>query len=186
MGFFRKMMGRRGQPPEQPGGEGRKGDGKARTDCTISMVDFMKEHQYIISLGLASEPRDINAKNWYRIVAANPKLVRPGNLLRLKNPRLICGGKLEGLGCDGVIQVTNPLLPSPDGSLQLNMKGVLDAPSKCRAVCSCGSSYLLSADATQGRPGEAYLMVTTVDYPAARRLALRPFFETDGVDIVGS
>lgn len=186
MGFLSKIMGHRGQLSEQPGGEGRQIGGKAKTDCIITMVDYMKEHQYIISLGLAREPRDINIMNWYRIVADDPKLVRPGNLLRLKNPCIICDGKIEGLGCAGVIQVVNPLLPSTDGHLLLNMKGVLDAPSKCIAVCSCGSSYLLYADATNCKPGEAYLVVTTTQYPEARRLALRPFFETDGVEIIKS
>jgi HEAT repeat protein len=152
-------------------------------NLTISMIDFFKEAEYIIKLGLASSKRDINTINWYRIIAKNKSVIKPKNSLLLRNARIICDGKIYGL-CEGTVKVTNPLQPSPDGHLLLQMNGPLDAPSKCSVSCSCGTSFIVYADATVGEPKECYLRIDTVHQAAGAKLPIRPFFETDGIDIV--
>lgn len=150
----------------------------------FSMVDFFKEHEYIIKLGLARSPRDVNTMNFYRIRAKDRRLIKPKNVLRLRNARVICDGKLQGLGCDGTVKVTHPIQPSPDGHLLLNMAGPLDALSKCPVTCSCGTAFLIYADATVGKPDECYLSIATTQKSEKARLEIRPFFEIDGVDIL--
>lgn len=39
------------------------------TNCTLKEVDFYEEHRYIVSLGLARTPRDVNTKRFYRLTA---------------------------------------------------------------------------------------------------------------------
>jgi hypothetical protein len=150
---------------------------------TIAMVDFFKEAEHIINLGLASSKQDINTINWYRIVAEDSSVMMPSNIMLCRNARIICDGKIYGL-CEGVVKVTHPLKPSPDGHLLMQMKGPLDALSKCPAACSCGTSFMIYADATVGESNECYLRIDTVHQAAGAKFPIRPFFETDGVDIV--
>ncbi|MBN2415458.1 hypothetical protein JXO52_06435 [bacterium] len=152
-------------------------------DCAMTMVDFYKEADYIISLGLARAKPDINTINWYRITGKVPDAANPAHRLQLRSARIICDGKMYGL-CEGRVTVTNPLQPSEDGHLLLGMKGPLDALSKCTVSCTCGTAFMVCADATVGRPEECYLRIETLRQPPEAKFSIRPFFETAGVDII--
>ena len=155
-------------------------------NLAFSMVDFFKEHEYIIKLGLANSPSDVNTKKFYRIVANDPSIIKPDNTLQLRNARVICDGKLQGLGCDGVVAVTHPLLPSPDDHLLLKMNGSQDELSTCSVTCTCGTAFYIYANATVGNPDECYLAIVTTSQPETARFAITPFFEIDRVDILGT
>lgn len=147
---------------------------------SMSMVDFFKEHDHIIKLKLARDKTDINTINWYRIEAQNSRHIKPQNGLMFTNARIICDGKIHKLGCNGIVQVTNQFLPSPEGHLLLKLKGVLDITSKCMATCTCGTSFLMYADAPRG---ECYLTIATTQQKETL-IPIRPFFEADRVSVV--
>jgi len=170
MGFLRNLFGKEKETVLEK-------------NLTISMIDFFKEAEYIIKLGLARSKPDINTINWYRIIAKDQSVIKPENSLLLRNARIRCDGKIYGL-CEGTVKVTHPLQPSPDGHLLLQMKGPLDALSKCPVSCSCGTSFMVYADATVGQPNECYLRIDTVCQAEGAKFEIRPFLETDGVDIV--
>ena len=121
---------------------------------------------------------------FYRITAQDRKVIKPKNSLRVRNARVICDGKLQNLGCDGVVPVTHPLQPSPEGDLILKMGGPLDALSKCPAICTCGTSFMVYADAAPGEKDVCYLIVVTTSQPESAQFDITPFFEIDGVDII--
>jgi hypothetical protein len=150
----------------------------------FEMVDFYKEHQQLIRLGFARSPRDVETTKVYRITTRGSGVLTSDNGLVVRGARVICDGKLMGLGCSGVVPVVHGLLPSSDGHLRLQLKGVLDALSKWTVSCTCGTQFLVYADATVGSADEAYLVVVTTQQPSEARLAITPFFETDGVDVV--
>lgn len=148
------------------------------------MVDFFKEHKYLIKLGLASSPKDVNTMKFYQITAQDRKVIKPKNSLRFQNARVICDGKLQNLGCDGVVAVTHPLQPSPEGDFILKMGGPLDALSKSNVVCTCGTAFMVYADASVGEKDVCYLTVVTLSQPESAKFEITPFFETDAVDVI--
>lgn len=155
-------------------------------NLAFSMVDFFKEHEYIIKIGLASSPRDVNTMKFYRITANNRKVIKPKNSLRFRNARVICDGKLHGLGCDGVVPINHPLQPSPEGYFILKMNGPLDALSTCPVTCTCGTAFKVYATAAVGEKDVCYLTIVTTSQPEAVRFEIAPFFEADGVDIINA
>jgi hypothetical protein len=159
------------------------GDGVLERSLRFEVVDFYQEADAMIRLGLASQKSDVSFKTFYRITAAGKGVMAPDNRLLLANARVICDGKLQGLGCSGVVAVTHGLQPSDDGLL-LNMRGILDAFSKWQVTCTCGTTFLVHADATVGQPAECYLTVVTILQPESARLRITPFFKTDRVDVL--
>jgi len=155
-------------------------------NLTFSMVDFFKEYEYLIKIGLARSFQDVDTVNFYRIKAKDRSVIKPKNSLRLRNARVICDGKIHGLGCDGLVKAIHPLQPSPDGHLLLKMGGPLDALSKCPVTCTCGTAFMMYADAAAGERDECYLTIATTQQPEEVKLGIRPFFETDGVDILSA
>ena len=154
-------------------------------NLSFDMVDFFKEYKNMIGLGLASSPRDINTMKFYRVVAKNPKYIKPKNGLLIRNAYVECGGKLNGLeGCDGLAKATHPSQESENGHLLLKVKGVLDFPSKCLINCSCGTGFMIYADATRGKPGECYLAIVTVSQPKKTSLPIIPFLRMDSIAAV--
>ena len=151
---------------------------------TCVMVDFYKEHELIISLGLASSKRDVNTMKFYRITSTDDTILKPQNSLQMTNARIICQGQWMGLTCDGNIPVTNPLLPSQGGHLLLQMEGPLRAPSKALASCSCGANFMLYADATVGKPDECYVVIATVSQSEEAKFGINPTLEFDALDVV--
>lgn len=155
-------------------------------NLTFDMVDFFKEHAHIIKIGLATSPKDVNTMKFYRIKAKNRKVIKSENSLRLRNARVICDGKIYGLGCDGLVKVTHPLQPSPEGDLLLKMRGAVDALSKCSVTCTCGTEFMVYADAAAGERDVCYLTIATTRQPEGTQFDITPFFEIDGVDILSA
>ncbi len=116
------------------------GNGVLETGLRFEMVDFFAEVDEMIRLGLASQKSDVNWKKFYRITAAGKNVMNADNSLLLANARVICDGKLHGLGCSGIVAVTHGLRPSDEGLL-LGMKGPLDALSKWPARAAPRSSF---------------------------------------------
>jgi hypothetical protein len=174
------------------GVEGRQGDpdgtgeprGVVEADLAFEMVDFFAEHRHIIGLGLAASPGEVSFKKYYRITAGDTAVIEPEHALEFRGARVVCDGKLQRLGCDGIVPITNPLLPSAEGRLVLGVKGPTDAPSKALATCTCGTEFMVYADATVGAANEAYLVVVRLAQPAAARVGIVPFFEADAVDLI--
>lgn len=81
---------------------------------------------------------------------------------------------------------THPLQPSPDGHLLLKMGGPLDALSKCPVTCTCGTAFMIYADATVGNPDECSLTVATTGQPEKARFKITLFFEIDEAAILGT
>ena len=153
------------------------------TNCTFKEVDFYEEHQYIISLGLARQPRDVNIMRFYRITSIGT--INPNHTLRLANAKLECKTWVNDGFCDEVIEITNSLLPSTKGVFLMHMRGSLDAPSKCLVSCpKCGSRYLITADATVGQGSEGYIVVFSEYQPKAPSSNIPPFISADRIDIV--
>lgn len=173
MGFLKSLLA----PPPAPGTV-------LEADLAMTMVDFFQEHARMIQMGLASEPSDVNWVKIYRVTASKSGVLKPSNGLRFENARIICDGKLQGLGCNGIVPITSRLAPQADGSLRLGMKGPLDALSKAAATCTCGTVFALYVDATVGAPEESYVVVHRLLQPAEARLPIVPFFEADRVDVV--
>lgn len=152
---------------------------------TCEMVDFYKEHELIINLGLARSKSDVNTMKFYRITSTDDSLIKHQNTLQMTNARIICQGQWMGLTtCDGTIPITNPLLPSQEGHLLLQMGGPLRAPSKALASCSCGANFMLYADATVGKPDECYVVIATVSQSEEAKFGINPTLEFDALDVV--
>jgi len=152
-------------------------------NLTFEMVDFFKEHQKLIDMGLASSKRDINDRKFYRVVAKEKKFIQPKNGLLIRNAFAECDGKIMGLGCDGLVKMTHPTQKTPDGDLLVRMNGVLDFSSKCMGTCSCGTSFLVYADASGGEPGTCYLAIHTTSQPKTS-LPIVPFFQAQSIAVV--
>lgn len=152
-------------------------------NLAFTMVDFFKEHQKIIRMGLASNPRDVNDKKFYRVIAKNRKFIKPKNGLLIRGAYAECDGKIHGLGCDGLVKFIHPTQETPEGHLLLKMKGVLDFSSKCLAKCSCGTTFMIYADASVGEPDTCYLAIITVSQPKTV-LPIVPFLKVDSIAVV--
>lgn len=99
----------------------------------------------------------MNIRRFYRL--ASTGAIDPNQTLRLAKATLECKTGLDGF-CDKRIEIKNSLLPSAKGALLMNMRGPLDAPSKCNVSCpKCDSRYLITVDATVGQDGEGYVVV---------------------------
>ncbi|NLX35568.1 MAG: hypothetical protein GXY68_02645 [Chloroflexi bacterium] len=189
MGFLKRLFGGIASGEDTAGGDDaarvQTSAGKVlEADLSMEMVDFYREHAQLIAKGLASSPSDVESRKFYRIRARRADVIKPQHILRLRAARVICDGKLQGLGCSGSVAATHPAAPSDEGHLLLRMRGVLDATSKTMVSCTCGTTFLVYADATVGQRGECYLAVVRLQQPAAARLPVVPFFEADGVDVL--